>query len=127
MFFFNKIREFCLFICVLCILGGNIINYFYFHLYLNNEDLQWRFYEIVVSLALFSFSTYMWITENKKGNEISKLIIGWVTLFLFVNFIGVLLGYHLHTVGFMIILGIILFSAFCHTGYKIYSICKTKN
>lgn len=57
-----------------------------------------------ISAVVFLMAVYIWLNESQKGRSLKVLASGWFALFALFVFIGVALGYNLHTKGFMAIL-----------------------
>lgn len=94
------------------------MNYFYAHKHLNDVNLQWKIAMIAIAATLFLTTVYMWLDQSqKKGNTI---ISGWVALYLLVNLIGVMLGYNLHSKGFMMILFLAMSFGLIHLGIRLW-------
>lgn len=71
--------------------------------------MQWRVAMWSISSSMWLMSFYIWLSSKKY-----RILIGWLTLYLFFNFTGVLVGYDLHTKGFMTILFVTTFFGLCH-------------
>jgi len=103
---------------------SNVVNYFYSYLYLKDSVLQWRLAMISIAIVLFFSSLYIWLNESlKQHNNIKIILSGWLSIYLFINFIGVCIGYTLHTKGFMMLLFTIIFFGFGHIIVKIWQKC----
>ena len=110
----KKLKSMCLYLSVSVIATSNIINYFYCYKYLDDVLLQWKVAMIAIATTLFLMAFYMWLNESLKNNRIKILITGWSALYLLFNLIGVVLGYNLHTKGFMAILFITISAGIGH-------------
>lgn len=108
----SRIKNILLYSIAIVVFGSNIVNYFYCYLLLDDWELQWRVAMLSISLAMLLMSAYIWVSSKYK------LISGWLFIYLFFNFIGVLIGYDLHTKGFMAILFITTFFGLCHIIYS---------
>ena len=75
---------------------------------------------ISIALVMFLTSLYIWLNESIKRKGLGIEISGWVALYLFFNFVGVLIGYDLHTKGFMIILHTIGFMGLSHLFIRLW-------
>lgn len=96
------------------VFGSNAFNYFYCYIYLDDRMMQWRVAMISIALVMFVLSLYVWITESLKFNKLRQVVSGWLTIYIFFNLVGVLIGYNLHTKGFMVILSMTAFLGICH-------------
>jgi ABC-type multidrug transport system permease subunit len=111
----NKIKDYILYTVAVVLVGSNLFNYFYCYKQLGDELLQWRVAIIAIAIELFLLSLYTWLIQIKKVNSGFKAILtGWTTVFLLINLFGVILGYNLHTKGFMAILFSATIIAFIH-------------
>lgn len=100
---------------------SNFVNYFYSYLYLKDSRLQWRLAMISISVVLLLSAFYIWLTESlKEKNYIKTTITGWLCIYLLFNFIGVMLGYTLHTKAFMMILFTVVFFGVIHLFIKLW-------
>jgi hypothetical protein len=117
-----KIKRFCLFLTAFIAVGSNTFNYFYSYKYLDDRLLQWRVAMISISLVMFLMAFYIWLNESLKKRGISIIISGWVALYLFFNLIGVLIGFDLHTKGFMIMLHLLALSGVGHLSIRLWQI-----
>ncbi len=102
--YIKRVKKVCLYGSILVTFISNLINYFYNYKYLNDSTSQWRLAMCSIALVMFLMSVYMWLAETLKQNKFRILITGWSALYLLFNFIGVAIGYNLHTKGFMAIL-----------------------
>ena len=100
----NKIRAFCVIATAIVVIGSNIVNYFYCYRHLNDLTMQWRVAMTSISLVMFLMSLYIWLTETLKKNNLKRVISGWIALYILFDFIGILLGYSLHTRAFVDVL-----------------------
>ena len=114
------VKRLCIVLGVIVIFGFNIVNYFYAHKTLNDINLQWRIAMIGIAWVMFLAYVYAWINESIKRNNILIVITGWAALYLLFNLIGVTLGYHLHTRGFMMILFVTTAGAFAHISIRLW-------
>ena len=96
------------------VIGSNAFNYFYAHLYLDDRVLQWKTAMVSIAFVMFLGSFYIWLNESLKLKKLNSIVAGWATVYIFFNFIGVLIGYNLHTKSFMTILHITGFLGLCH-------------
>lgn len=115
----KRLQNICLGAFLSIIFSANLINYFYFHKYLEDIDLQWAFYNIVVSTCLFLASVYFYLDQFIKRNKIGIATCAPAVVFLFINNIGVMMGYTLHSKGFVAILFITLGIGLIYSIYKI--------
>lgn len=117
--FFIALRRFCLWCATILVVGGNIINYFYCHLVLHDLDIEWKVAMVTIASALFFYSLYIWCDKTIQQQKLSILITGWTSMYLFFNMVGVILGYHLHTRAFMLMLFLIVSVGGVHLLIKI--------
>jgi len=111
----NNIKDYILYTVALVLVGSNLFNYFYYYKQLGDELLQWRVAIIAIAIELFLLSLYTWLIQIKKVNSGFKVILtGWTTVFLLINLFGVILGYSLHTKGFIAILFSAIIIAIIH-------------
>lgn len=115
-----RLKSICLYLTALIVVGSNILNYFYYYKYLQDSMLQWKVAMISISAVMFLMALYIWLNESLKGKGISIVVFGWVALYLFFNFVGVLIGYTLHTKGFMIILFSIVLLGLSHLFIRLW-------
>ncbi len=109
------LKDACLYVIVITIIGSNLINYFYAYKYLNDYILQWRIAMYAIAIVLFLFSLYVLLIEIAKSAKTLKLVIvGWMTIYLLINLIGVCLGYNLHSKGFMAMLFVTMLFGLIH-------------
>jgi len=88
---------------------------------LGDIELQWKFAIICIAIELFLFSAYVWLSIVKnRNNKLKKVIWGWMTIYLLINLIGVVMGYNLHTKGFMSMLFVTSFFGLAHITTKIW-------
>lgn len=78
--------------------------------------MQWQVAIIAIASVLFLLSFYAWLSS--KG--FVRLVSGWLTFYLLINFVGVCLGYTLHTKGFMTILFSVGFLGLFHISKNIW-------
>lgn len=98
------LKSWCVYLSIIIIFGSNLVNYFYCYKYLDDVLLQWKVAMIAIAAVMFLMMTYLWLNESLKRNKIKILLTGWSALYLLFNLIGVVIGYNLHTKGFMAIL-----------------------
>jgi hypothetical protein len=117
----TAIRNFILYSVIVILVGSNLFNYFYSYKFKNDLDLQWGVAIYSIAIELFLFSAYVWLTESRKHNNGFKIVVsGWMTIYLLINLIGVLMGYNLHTKGFMAMLFVTTFFGIAHILIKIW-------
>jgi len=115
------IRNFILYSVIVILIGSNLFNYFYSYKFKNDIDLQWGVAIYSIAIELFLFSAYVWLTESRKLNNQFKIVVsGWMTIYLLINLIGVVMGYNLHTKGFMAMLFVTTFFGVAHIALKIW-------
>lgn len=116
-----RIRSICLYILVIVLIVSNLFNYFYSYKYVNDLDLQWDVAIYSIAIELFLFSVYVWLTEiNKTKNSFRIIVSGWMVIYLLINLIGVVMGYNLHTKGFMAMLFVTTFFGVAHILMRIW-------
>ena len=106
----NRLKSFSLYLAALITVVSNTVNYFYCYLYLDDILLQWKSASWAISSVLLLLSFYAWLSSG----GLKKLVTGWLTFYLLINFAGVCLGYTLHTKGFMAVLFSAGFLAISH-------------
>ena len=115
-----RIKNICLRLTAFIVVGSNTFNYFYCYLYLEDSMLQWKVAMISIAAVMFLMSLYIWLNESLKRKGLGIEISGWVALYLFFNFAGVLIGYDLHTKGLMITLHSIGFLGISHLTIRLW-------
>lgn len=85
-----------------------------------SRDVQWTVAMYVLSGGAFISAVYVWIGEHLSKREYGIIISGWVALYLLFDFIGVCLGYNLHTKGFMMVLLMTFVSGTAHLIIRIW-------
>lgn len=98
------VQNVCVVLVALIVLAVNTVNWLAYVNDWYNEYYQWRVALHMISSGSFLMAVYIWIGEHLKKTKYGIIISGWVALYLLVDFIGVVLGYNLHTKGLMIIL-----------------------
>lgn len=117
----HKSKGWILAIITVVLIGSNLFNYFYCYKFANDLELQWSVAIYAIAIELFLFSLYLWINESiRYKNKISIVVSGWVTMYLLINLIGVVLGYNLHTKGFMAMLFLAFFVGTVHISIKLW-------
>lgn len=120
----SRVKNICLYTIGITIIGSELINYFYVHKYLDDRLLQWRIAMYATAIILFLFSLYVLLTEMIKKKKTLKLVfVGWMTIFLLINLIGVCLGYNLHSKGFMAMLFVTMLFGIFHFTRKLWQKC----
>lgn len=100
-----RVKNICLYIIGITIISSNLINYFYAYKYLDDRLLQWRIAMYSIAIVLFLFSLNLLLIEIiRKIKSLKLVFVGWMTIYLLINLIGVCLGYNLHSKGFMAML-----------------------
>ncbi len=116
-----RIKNICLYIIGVVVVGSNLVNYFYAYKHLGDNVLQWRIAMYSIAIVLFLFSLYAWITEiGKKGQALKLVFVGWMTIYLLINLIGVCLGYNLHSKGFMVMLFLAMLCGMAHICIRLW-------
>lgn len=117
----QKIKGLILTLIVVILVLSNLINYFYCYKTVNDIELQWSVAIYSIAIELFLFSLYIWLTEIKRHKNKLKIVVsGWMTIYLLINLIGVVMGYNLHTKGFMTILFTVTFFGVAHFTTKLW-------
>ena len=117
----KKIRSISFVLIILISVISNFYNYYINYLIKQDSTAQWRLAMISISSVMFLFSLRMWLGESlKKHNGFYIIWSGWLTLYFFINFIGVMAGYTLHTKGLMMILFSIVFFGLTHILIKLW-------
>jgi len=111
-----KIKNLCLYLTALMVVGSNICNYFF----IQDRDLQWRVAMVSIAAVMFLMALYVWLNESLKRKGISIIVSGWVALYLSFDLVGVLAGYNLHVKGFMVILFITTFLGISHLSIRLW-------
>lgn len=117
----RNIQDFCLWATIIVVIGSNFFNYFYCYQYLDDRLLQWKVAMVSISFSMFLMSIYMWLHQHLRNKNIGILASGYLSLYLLINFVGVLIGYNLHTKGFMMVMFVASFFGFCHILTKLWS------